>query len=513
MREQLKEAHRDQSGAVMMTGLGMACFLIGALWFIMGVGDAIVFRDTMQEAADHAAFTSAVLHAKGMNFISACNLILLALFAIHIIMGIIHDILLAICIAGAVFTFGASCSPWAEWRNLYTGYAKIMKPIAVGVHYLEVGAAYGYPFIGFAKGYTLGGDYGDFGPKKRDLNVLAISTSMIPGGALNGPVNALFKKNSRSGAPSTKKGLPVEGRQMNFVCEFIGKKGVDFFVSLGGKSIPGFAGDAFRSIVGNAIQIRYCNDLGSSSGAGAADNLGKYFDKGNDKIDDENNRNANAGNKKPEIKSVDAGGGGGGGSIDPGFDSWWGKEGPLVPWGGTINGGPWQQIWAINLMPQYSDEENEHRVAIAERRFGVQQTAKTTAYFAQAEFYYDCTSDWDDNACNGINSAAFGIKWRARLRRVQMPQVGTLFSSFGGEFLKNIGAYTDLQKFLKNSAVLQKLSKKVLGPIGGASLGNAIDGVVVQLNGMITKGGRNAGGGLDTNVLEYVDSDYGLSYH
>ena len=112
MREGLKEAHRDQSGAVMMTGLGMACFLIGALWFIIGVGDAIVFRDTMQETADHAAFTSAVLHAKGMNFISACNLIMLALFAIHIIMGIIHDILLAICIAGAVFTFGASCSPW-----------------------------------------------------------------------------------------------------------------------------------------------------------------------------------------------------------------------------------------------------------------------------------------------------------------------------------------------------------------------------------------------------------------
>ena len=55
MREGLKEAHRDQSGAVMMTGLGMACFLIGALWFIIGVGDAIVFRDTMQETADHAA--------------------------------------------------------------------------------------------------------------------------------------------------------------------------------------------------------------------------------------------------------------------------------------------------------------------------------------------------------------------------------------------------------------------------------------------------------------------------
>ena len=60
----------DQRGAVMLTGLFMACFLIGALWFVIGIGDAIVFRDKMQEAADSGAFSSAALHAKGMNFIS-----------------------------------------------------------------------------------------------------------------------------------------------------------------------------------------------------------------------------------------------------------------------------------------------------------------------------------------------------------------------------------------------------------------------------------------------------------
>ncbi len=66
---------------------------------------------------------------------------------------------------------------------------------------------------------------------------------------------------------------------------------------------------------------------------------------------------------------------------------------------------------------------------------------------------------------------------------------------------------------LKNNQALQKLGKKVLGPIGGASLGGAIDGVVLQINNMVTKGGRNAGGGIDANVLEYVDSEFGLSYH
>ena len=74
MRSMARELHKDQRGAIMLMGLCMSCFLIGGLWFLIGIGDTIVFRDNMQEATDHAAFTSAVLHAKGMNFISACNL-------------------------------------------------------------------------------------------------------------------------------------------------------------------------------------------------------------------------------------------------------------------------------------------------------------------------------------------------------------------------------------------------------------------------------------------------------
>ena len=156
----------------------------------------------MQEATDHAAFTSAVLHAKGMNFISACNLILLALIAIHILMGIIHDILLAICIVGALFSFGTSCIPWSDFRPLYTGYFNIMTPVAKGIHYLEEVAEIGYPFIALAKAYTLGNDYGEFGPKKHDVHILALSTSLIPGNALSSVINKVFKQHdARAPAP------------------------------------------------------------------------------------------------------------------------------------------------------------------------------------------------------------------------------------------------------------------------------------------------------------------------
>ena len=37
----LRELHQDKRGAIMLIGLCMSCFLIGSLWFLIGIGDAI----------------------------------------------------------------------------------------------------------------------------------------------------------------------------------------------------------------------------------------------------------------------------------------------------------------------------------------------------------------------------------------------------------------------------------------------------------------------------------------
>ena len=132
-RESLKELHENKKGAVMLTGLCMSCFLIGSLWFVIGIGDAIVFRDTMQEVSDHAAFTSAVVHARGMNFISACNLILLAMITIHIILGLIHDILLAFCILFAFRVGDEEKMMLEEFGDAYATYMANTKRLVPGV--------------------------------------------------------------------------------------------------------------------------------------------------------------------------------------------------------------------------------------------------------------------------------------------------------------------------------------------------------------------------------------------
>lgn len=63
----------DEGGAIMVVGLFMAVFLVGALYALAGIGASIVYQERMQQAADEAVFTAAVGHATSMNAIATVN--------------------------------------------------------------------------------------------------------------------------------------------------------------------------------------------------------------------------------------------------------------------------------------------------------------------------------------------------------------------------------------------------------------------------------------------------------
>ncbi|MCA9587798.1 MAG: hypothetical protein KC657_20890 [Myxococcales bacterium] len=469
----------DQRGAVMLTGLFMSCFLIGSLWFAIGIGDTVVFRDRMQEAADHGAFTSAALHAKGMNFISACNLVLLALVAVHIILGIIHDILLAVCIV----SLGFGCGAWLTARRIWTGYFKVLKPAAKAIHVAEVLAAYGYPYIGAYKGYSTGSTYGGrkHGRDAGEVTVIPMGSSMIPGVAMR----------------SKKKGLPVEGKPMKQLCKKLSNMILDLGIQASGRSPRGKVMRIFRSIVGGVVEFRYCNDLGTATGRLGQMDYDKMLQEGNKAID-EVNKDIQAQNQQQQQQQQNGGGGGGGslqqelqkvqtgtgsskGGLDPGFDGFWGEEGPLLPWGPARNGSPWMQVWALNMMPEISDTEGPKvAVGAGTKRMGAVRATitprpTTTVYPAQSEFYFDCTKGWADEECNFDDNAGYQVKWRARLRRVDLPGIGTMLGGWLGEMLGNLKSYKDF----KDNAVGNAL-KRVLGSGGGAN--GATKGVGEALN-------------------------------
>ncbi|MCL2724676.1 MAG: hypothetical protein FWD69_09595 [Polyangiaceae bacterium] len=496
-----RELHEDQRGAIMLMGLCMSCFLIGALWFIIGVGDAIVFRDMMQEAADHAAFTSAVVHAKGMNFISACNLILLGAILVHILLGIANDIALAACIL-----WWPSCPAYIEVHDLYTGYAKILKSaIAPTIHKIELVAAYSYPYLGFVDAANIGSDYGKFGNPKRDVLTAAISPSMAPTGVLN-----LFSGKSSS---KTKVGLPVEPKPYDSVCDRIAKGGVDFLMETIGKNPNSKTAKFAKGIIGGILKFRYCNSCGADSNKDgtpvdnskidtsskhAAGDLANTMKDANKKIG-EGNAEIAANNQKNGTSDSPVDGVANSvinsafsaacsGSFDPGFDTWWGEDGPLVPWSQTANGSAWQQVWAINWAPSYQDTST-HRVAIAKRmseRLVGQEDAPQSSYYAQAEFYFDCANQWSDTNCDGDDNAGYQMRWRARMRRLQLPEYGQMLAGFGLGFLENMKGFKDLQSLVTNK----------LGSLIG------IDQISGVLSKIVGTGGYKGAVGASTDMLQ-----------
>lgn len=88
----LRELATDQGGAIMVMGVFMAVMLVGMLYYLIGIGDTIVYRERLQDAADSAAFASAVLHARGMNFIALINIIMAALLAILVALKLIETL-------------------------------------------------------------------------------------------------------------------------------------------------------------------------------------------------------------------------------------------------------------------------------------------------------------------------------------------------------------------------------------------------------------------------------------
>jgi hypothetical protein len=67
---------RETEGAMMLISLFMALFLIATLYYVLGVGDAVLYRRIMQDGADAGAHAASVMGAKGMNLHVLLNVVM-----------------------------------------------------------------------------------------------------------------------------------------------------------------------------------------------------------------------------------------------------------------------------------------------------------------------------------------------------------------------------------------------------------------------------------------------------
>lgn len=429
----------DQRGAVMVVGVFMAAFLVGSLWYIIGIGDAILYRQRMQDGADAVAFAAAVYHARGMNIIAMINIIMAAILAILVafkLVQLMNTIAMAISCALSWTGLGAAIcsftSALATPINKAVQIAeKLVNTTLPILSKTQVGIAIAMPWVAQGKAaYVASTQYTE--PVKGGG---FISVSLVP-----------F-------VPKERLGLPVEEDDFAFLCKKAGTYVGELVFSPFGK-FGSWVGKVVGSIVGT-FPGYFCGESGgwgsgnvaSSVGQAAIDAVAKEAceekAKGKSNFDmDECIKDAKK-DVEDDLKKQNASQSGVDGN---------GKTSKKVFWAAK-NGNGYFQIWSVLVGNDEWPKKAETGVKIAawNKSVSMPDMPWGKVAFSQAEFYYDESGEWDDYK----EDAMWNMYWRARLRRVRSP-APTIASMLWGEIW---------------DVVTGKLDPAVAGALGGAEIG------------------------------------------
>ena len=140
------ELGRDERGVVLLAGIVGGALLVGALWHLVSVGDAIIWRERAQDTADAAAFQNAVLQARGMNVIVVLNLIMALAMSVLVTWRMIEFILAGLIVFFTILCLGTgfACAvppPIARLEGWFLqkdpGVAEKVVKVCAGVNVLE----------------------------------------------------------------------------------------------------------------------------------------------------------------------------------------------------------------------------------------------------------------------------------------------------------------------------------------------------------------------------------------
>jgi hypothetical protein len=158
----------DERGAVLVIGVFMASVLVGAIWYLMGLGDALVYREFLQDGADATSFASAVYHARGMNAVVMLNVVMAAVFAVLVALHVAHAIIVIIQIASCLFAWtgvgAAICAAATAAEQIVQGIIQSVEPAVqqsiTGLHAASSAVAMVTPAVAQARAIAAAQTYG-----------------------------------------------------------------------------------------------------------------------------------------------------------------------------------------------------------------------------------------------------------------------------------------------------------------------------------------------------------------
>lgn len=359
----IRRLQDDDKGAILVMCVFMAVFLCGCLWYLVGIGDAVIHRQRLQDGSDAMAYSSAVYHARGMNVIAMINLVMAALLSVLAalkVSEILNQMYLGIVTANcACVWLGCpnDCPYVSPSENLAQDLSQriqqmeqMEKSINTMLSKKQVSIAMMVPYQGAERAKIIMKEY-----STHVDDGAAVSISMVPGGK--------------------RLGLPVQEDKESKLCEkareVIGEVVLNPLIAYG---LPPAPSGAFGVVAGEkdgvvaSVTSSLCSDSDSTGKTpkkvfDQAKNGDKYFQVYAFVL---HNRER----QKRADKGVDMEG--------------WGK----------------------------ADQGKSKAEGEAERPFTLQK-----AGMADAEFYYDTSGEWDSYK----DDAMWNMRWRARLRRYRDP--------------------------------------------------------------------------------------------
>lgn len=470
----------DRRGMILVIAIPMGAVLVGMLWYLATVGDAVLYRERLQDAADATAFENAVLHARGMNAIAMMNMLMAMLLSVVVALRA-AEIVLA---AGLVF-FGVTAPALEAVVSMDLRVSpRIGKAIGL-MNKLEKGIAAATPVMSAvlssggntsfyrqheAASATLSFSYALFPSELDDrsrVNPRDRSQLLLGGGGEGG--ERMGATLTGSGASRAMPSLPVEDGSYDDLCKEAMTFGLRQIIGIGNRmGVPSSIMsplDKFLGVFGDLLVGSHVTSVFCLTGPGAVEAAMASACDDSDlpddaPADDDKNATATSGKhgsdsrrtKESARAEVDECGRqakrtGSGGSHD-------GVEKPAQMWGRAQNGNVIMQTWALatNGAPRYQDsDERGMAMASPQNRPDLQVNRMASA---QAEYYFACHGRW--SSCR--EDATWALGWTARMRRFWWPlqslqtasnSIGAFEEAFGAiegfldRGLSDVGAGTD----------------------------------------------------------------------
>lgn len=451
----VQDLRGDERGAILVLGIFMCSCIVGALWYLAGIGSAIVYRERMQEAADAIAFSGAVLHARGMNLIVLINFIMAAILAIRVALRVTQFALVVVGTVLSLIPFvgaGLAAPFFSTATSLESPINAVRQPInnaLKGLSRVQVAIARIVPPAALLGSGQVGDRY----------------QPVLSTGAADVILN-------RAASPiAVADGLPVEEDTETKLCEKAGEA-VGSVLTMA-VPIPEDLADAISGMFGRLVAAggAYFCEMGSGGGApdvsndlnqGAEDACDQELERLEREASDARRRYNDACTaydclnvtptpaqqieldglardrdiKDQAVRDFDRdqcvedkrregreefNRRTGGGSSAPS-----GNGQGMTP--KKVKNGWKNGIRDAQVISVVNGRLDSLRVAERGARVGSWATpitfrTPTSASYAlaQAEFFFDCRGAWTSSDCNDRNEAMWRFRWRARLRRFNSP--------------------------------------------------------------------------------------------